>query len=428
MSKKILIIAYEFPPYHSIAAHRPYAWYQYLPEFEWHPVVITRCWDEGIRDAVDYVRPSVTQEVQVLEEEQRTLIRVPHQPNLRDKLLIRYGINRMRLIRKVLTAWHSVFDYTVPVFDDKYGLYIAAEKYLRYHKVDLMLATGYPFISYKYLYLLYKKYNIPYVVDYRDGWTTDEASLPKAPLLQYYRLLERRWTRDAALRTYASQQYKKRIERELFAGKGYCHYNGYFEEDVPEQPEYQPQPDVLRLGYAGTLYPHQPLEELAGALSRTAGQYPQLKVELTFYGAAFYPEQEQRIARAFANSAVSWRATPRYDHPRVMRELAGEDVLVLLSNPGIPQLYAKVFDYIALNKVVLHYQGDTGDLQQILDDAGCARQAGNPQELEATIQRLAEDKLANRLRLDSTHSSRYSRREQVRLLAAALDEHIPVRS
>jgi glycosyltransferase involved in cell wall biosynthesis len=241
-------------------------------------------------------------------------------------------------------------------------------------------------------------------------------------------MFERQWTCDAALRTFASQQYLTRIERELFAGKSFCHYNGYFEEDVPEPAAYQAEKDTLRFGYAGTLYPHQPLEELAAAMNRAAKRQPDLKLVITFYGAAFYPEQEQRIDRAFRGNAVSWKVTPRYDHQRVMRELAREDVLVLLSNPDIPQLYAKVFDYIALNKVVLHYQGDTGDLQQILNDAGCARQAGDEQELAAVLQSLIEDKCKDRIRIDSINSKKYSRREQVRLLAHALEQHLPTRT
>ena len=40
--KKVLILAYDFPPYVSAGGLRPYNWYLYLKEFGVEPVVITR--------------------------------------------------------------------------------------------------------------------------------------------------------------------------------------------------------------------------------------------------------------------------------------------------------------------------------------------------------------------------------------------------
>ncbi len=33
MMKKLLILAYDFPPYVSVGGLRPYAWYRYLKEY-----------------------------------------------------------------------------------------------------------------------------------------------------------------------------------------------------------------------------------------------------------------------------------------------------------------------------------------------------------------------------------------------------------
>ncbi len=55
---KVLIFAYDFPPYNSIGAQRPDSWWQYLPEFGYHPVIVTRHWDREIKDGIDYIRPS----------------------------------------------------------------------------------------------------------------------------------------------------------------------------------------------------------------------------------------------------------------------------------------------------------------------------------------------------------------------------------
>jgi len=43
--KKVLILAYDFPPYVSAGGLRPYYWYLYLKEFGVEPVVITWQWE-----------------------------------------------------------------------------------------------------------------------------------------------------------------------------------------------------------------------------------------------------------------------------------------------------------------------------------------------------------------------------------------------
>jgi len=40
--KRVLILAYDFPPYVSVGGLRPYAWYRYLHEFDVFPIVVTR--------------------------------------------------------------------------------------------------------------------------------------------------------------------------------------------------------------------------------------------------------------------------------------------------------------------------------------------------------------------------------------------------
>jgi hypothetical protein len=43
--KKVLILAYDFPPYVSVGGLRPHAWYNYLKEFGVEPIVVTRQWE-----------------------------------------------------------------------------------------------------------------------------------------------------------------------------------------------------------------------------------------------------------------------------------------------------------------------------------------------------------------------------------------------
>ena len=51
--KKVLILAYDFPPYVSVGGMRPYNWYRYLKEFDVEPVVITRQWENKHGNQLD---------------------------------------------------------------------------------------------------------------------------------------------------------------------------------------------------------------------------------------------------------------------------------------------------------------------------------------------------------------------------------------
>lgn len=63
--KKVLILAYDFPPYVSVGGLRPYSWYKYLHQSDVYPIVITRQWNNQYGNGMDYVAPSESSETLV---------------------------------------------------------------------------------------------------------------------------------------------------------------------------------------------------------------------------------------------------------------------------------------------------------------------------------------------------------------------------
>jgi glycosyltransferase involved in cell wall biosynthesis len=55
--KKVLILAYDFPPYVSVGGLRPYSWYKYFHEFGLYPIVVTRQWGNKYGNHLDYIAP-----------------------------------------------------------------------------------------------------------------------------------------------------------------------------------------------------------------------------------------------------------------------------------------------------------------------------------------------------------------------------------
>src|SRR6185436_13284920 len=99
--KRVLILAYDFPPYASIGGQRPASWFRYFKSLGAEPTVVTRHWDVELKSYIDCLRPSASQEVTTTSNAHGTIIRVPYVQNIRDKMLTQLGEQRLKLFRKV---------------------------------------------------------------------------------------------------------------------------------------------------------------------------------------------------------------------------------------------------------------------------------------------------------------------------------------
>jgi hypothetical protein len=160
MQKKVLILAYDFPPFVSVGGLRPYSWYKYLAEYGVYPVVVTRQWVIRHNSVVDYVSGGYSDKTEIEETEKGTIIRTAYNPNLSNRLLLKYGENRLRFIRKAITAWYEFFQFLFFI-GSKVELYKAANEYLKTNKVDAIIASGDPFILFRYASLLGKSIVFP---------------------------------------------------------------------------------------------------------------------------------------------------------------------------------------------------------------------------------------------------------------------------
>jgi hypothetical protein len=168
--KKILILAYDFPPYVSVGGLRPYSWYKYLHEYGVHPVVITRQWSNKFGNYLDYIAPGESDDTIVETLNDSTLIKTPYRPNLANKLMIKHGESKFKFIRKLISGFYEISQFILPI-GPKSNLYFEAKKYLSSNKVDVIIATGDPFILFGYASKLSKKFKTPWIADYRDPWS-----------------------------------------------------------------------------------------------------------------------------------------------------------------------------------------------------------------------------------------------------------------
>lgn len=425
---RLLILAYDFPPNGSIGGQRPYGWLKYLKEFGIHPVVVTRHWGTVVTPD-DTIRPCGT-EVTVTESDEGTLIRVPYRPNLRDRMLLRFG-NRFEVFRKMLSLWFMLAQYHIAWADNRRNMLDAARECLQKSPCDAIIATGEPFILFRYAQLLSKEFGIPWIADYRDGWSTNYNTLASTSGADHFvnalftRPLERTTLKSSLLITTTAPALRDELMR-LHPEKT-CEvvYNGYFPEPFltrvrTDRNEHRP----FTVVYSGTMYPYQQLEVFLNGLSNLIHQRrltPE-HIRVEFLGLDYQPDQMHRLMSFDTQLSPFLRPTARMPHSEAITELGKGDLLLLLANRKFGQIYAKVFDYMALEIPVLLCENDHGPLESILNEVGTGLVADTPEEVSEILASMMDGRL--KVSPDRKAVKRYSRKEQTGRLAYLLKETV----
>ena len=341
--KRLLILAYDFPPYVSVGGLRPYAWYKYLKEFGVYPVVVTRQWENKYGNELDYIAPSPSQETVDEETEYGTIIRTPYKPNLANRLMLKYGNVKFSLVRKAVTAFYEFAQFLFFV-GPKSGLYRGAKDYLKNNSVDVILATGEPFILFKYASALSRKYNVPWIADYRDPWVQNKKR--SQFMGQWNAFFERRFLQNAAAMTTVSEFLKKKIRENISVSRTFIIPNGYNPAVVSDVLHIKQKSDRMRIAFAGTIYNWHPYKSVLSLFSDFAKGK---NIELNFFGVNRHKELSQMIAENHWEECI--HVYPRMNLNELLPILSQHNLMLLFNEYSI--MGTKIYDYIGLRRKIL---------------------------------------------------------------------------
>jgi len=425
--KKVLILAYDTPPQNSMGGQRPWSWYLHFAEHGWHPVVVTRHWDRPVQSPLDVYLPSLQSQITTEHTSSGTLIRVPNKAGFRYLVFIRLLGGRLAWVRRGISLCANVMSFFHVAFDNKGGLYRAARQYMQQNRVDVVVATGDPFVLFYYAGLLSKEFGVPWVADYRDCWT-NHHEITLVPVTFWDRIynkvlrcIEKRTVQSANLITCPGKTYHFKLQ-ELFPDKNIrLVYNGYFELSQPVVPV-EPQSEGLSISHGGTLYSFHPLEiftEGIVKLLETSGNNFPLKVN--WFGSNYYPDQVERIN---GNEKVShfFYVTDRLPRAELLENYRRSDLFLLFSNKGM--VSAKVFDYILAGRPIILVGAEGGELEEIVVNHNLGFVCRDAHE----VADLLADLLAQKQRGEfPTFSPReglefFSRRHQAGVMCGLLNE------
>ena len=354
--KKVLILAYDFPPYVSVGGLRPNYWYENFKEMGLFPIVITRNWNPIHGNALDYIQPSKTKEIEIEETEKGILIKTPYKATLSNRLILKGKKDPIsNLLKKISTGWNEFGQWFLPI-GTKYQLYKTAKNFLKDKKVDIILATGEPFILFKYASKLSRKFNIPWVADYRDPWSQN-SSRRKGLFFKYFiSILEKRYLKNVTFISTVSEYISFNIQ-ELVKNKPFVIIpNGYNDNILTNNIKAKQNDELLTIALAGTIYNWHPYEIFLNVLSNYLKINPKRKIRINFYG--INEEKEiANIVEQFYNLKDSIKIFPKIPNKQLIRELSKSNVLLLFNDYSI--MGTKIYDYLALNrKIILCFEDD----------------------------------------------------------------------
>ena len=390
---RVLILAWDFPPYTGIGGARPFSWYKFLKKFEIHPVIITRHWDPDNNYKDSYLRSSKQQTKKIHSSTDGTLIRVPYRENFRDKILIKFGYERLVIFRKALSFFYFLFSFPFFSFDNKKAIYKASKDYLSSNKIDYIIATGEPFILHKYAFLLSKKFGIPYILDYRDGWTTRDDNLELKGFFKflnefYFRKFEKKYLKNSSMVTSANPFEGPKIKNISPNIKLENILNGFLEEDIQLGKGVEQLSDYFRIAYAGTIYPFNCVEDFLEGLVNFLKEFPKAKFKLMLLGIENQPDQLNRIKNYNTDLLQYIESSERMSKKDLITWFCKCNCLLVFTSPTTKLLPSKIYEYFALKRKILVSINDKSDVETLINETNAGYNCNNSNEIKNALKEM----------------------------------------
>ncbi|NLX95856.1 MAG: glycosyltransferase family 4 protein [Rhodopirellula sp.] len=432
--KNLLLVAYRFPPAGGPAVQRAAKFARYLPEFGYRPLVLA-----GVPDSRKYSLDTTL----LAELTGTTIVRCP-------------GHERFwRLLRSTgLAALAKLF--LVP---DKEKLWLpaatrAALEIAKRHPIDAIFTTVAPRSCAILGRRLKKLLGVPWVLDYRDPWTTG-ARIWTTPMHRTLEIRqERQAVEDADAVVVVTPTMKDLLIEAFPEAKGKVHVicNGFDAADFSGLVSIS-SADKFRIAYTGGLADYHPFWDrlrtavakrlfgsgirdwsthsphyLLHAVRSLLDEHPEWneRIELAFAG-KFGKTNAREVRRLGLEHVVSLKGY--LPHSQSVQLLMDSDVLflTLFSLVNWPRNYVltgKIFEYLTTGRPILAAVPE-GDAREMIGRAraGWCVDPYDVQAMKTLLADLIRRKLDGRLALspDRQYIGQFERRELTRRLAELFD-------
>ncbi|MCS6328541.1 MAG: glycosyltransferase [Nitrospira sp.] len=385
--KRVLIVAYYFPPVAASGAMRPLGFSRHLMEYGWHPHVLTT------PPECVYPHHQVDQKLGERVPANIEVTRVPYRDRLQQLLRCRdvlRGITQKPGLpngsrhdpvvpsSSVSTISHStlkdfILDWAFAFPDRQCGWYSPAVRKLKAvsksELPDVVLATGGPWTNFLVGHALAEYFNRPLVLDYRDPWNCNPYySFSSKILTRKSRAAEARVCRAAVHVIANTEELRARLVEEYGEIRDRCTWipNGFDRDvmSVKDVPDTSLAAGSTSNGYElchfGTVYGKRTPRVLLQAMWELfqAGNLKAETIRLRFVGGWDTTDQECERYAVLLEKQGLLRREPPVSHSACLREMQRSSVLLVLQPDSPLQVPAKIYEYVATGRPLLLIGGE----------------------------------------------------------------------
>ncbi|MCB9464816.1 MAG: glycosyltransferase [Candidatus Eisenbacteria bacterium] len=389
--RRLLYIAYFFPPLGGAGVQRTLKFVRYLPEFGWDATVVTGPASYWLRD--DSLEGEVPPSVRV--------VRAPHWGSRfvggggRSTRRSASRIRGLRAVSRALLVPDAYVGWTVPARRVLRDL-------LRVERFDAVITTSSPDSTHLLGRWLHRSQQLPWIADFRDPWTRRMSYAPPTEL--HHRVqqsLERSVLCEAnrvVVTSDATRQDYLQLVPSLRPDSIVTITNGFDEGDFRDATEWMdasglpnaPLRDCPIL-HAGQLNPERPLETYLQGLRIFLERNDAAESARTLFLGGHYDADVEKVAEAGLSSMVEF--SPSCPHRESVAALLRARVLLLLeqdSERGSLILPGKIFEYFRSGRPILAVvptDGAAANLVRSLD-AGWVADPSRPESVAEGLERL----------------------------------------
>ena len=417
--KKILILSCFFPPSTMPASSRTYGFAKYLYRYGYKPTIISRKWDD-YQNLKDFYSPSNFKNIEYLSCRNFNAYLLPYNPNFRDRLVNKKGFI-FTIMRKIIsTLSFLLYPFNIR-FSPYYPIYFFANELLYKEKYDAILATGNPFELFRIAKKISIKHNVPYILDYRDDWSTSELNLNnnfsgKIKRL-YFRILEKSWTKKSRFFISVTPNYVSKIKN-IINIEGIVIYNGYFTKF------YNTTFNEFSFLYSGNLYKQQNLEIVFKAFAN-------FKNNVSKFFKIYFVGNENKVSidyyinkYSLKNNVIIINKQPMAKTHLYLAKSYGYLLFPYSNLKGI--LTTKLFEYLSYQKPILLCPSDKDVMEDILLKTQTGLIANTVDECYNMLIYLFNQYQTGQPAINPNINEivKYSRKAQTKRLAEILDQKL----
>jgi glycosyltransferase involved in cell wall biosynthesis len=410
--RTVLILAVNYPPKGGVGVIRTHKFVCYLPDFNWHPIVVTpggsskRIKDTtllgDIPDDVDIHRPRFW--------------------NIWEKIPGDFS----KILKQIFRPNH--FPDTYLNWNRIAFKYIERE-ILPKNRIDAVYVSAGPHSTLLLAKMIWEKHRIPYFIDLRDPFSFSQYSVLRGAVdwRRKARSIENDVFSTAGCINNVTKQWHQRY-KSLYPDLSckFCFIPNGFDEADFEFPEAGSSNKVFTIGYNGSfskLVPIAPLIEAMSYLFKESG----IPIRLCIATPIKENTLKKNAALLYENGLIDYKGY--LSHQQSLMNLSKADVCALLlsdSEATRGMVPAKTYEYLRVGKPILCLHRKDGHLSDIINSTstGITIDINNKKEIRETLLSLHERWTSGNtmLRPNTAEIKKYERRELTKRLANKLDD------